>query len=117
MSLRAWRLSAFVALFLGLCTLTSAWAQSVLPIPTLHARVMDETHTLSTQETAALESKLAAYEQSRGTQVVVLMVPTTAPEDIADYTQRVGDTWKIGRASVGDGVLLVVAKDDRRLRI
>ncbi|MDP3836062.1 MAG: TPM domain-containing protein, partial [Hydrogenophaga sp.] len=66
---------------------------------------------------AAIEAKLAAFEQSNGSQVVVVMVATTAPEDIADYTQRLGDAWKIGRADVGDGVLFVIAKDDRRLRI
>jgi len=65
----------------------------------------------------AIESKLAAFEQERGSQVVVVMVPTTAPEDIADYTQRLGDAWKIGRRDVGDGVLFVIAKNDRRLRI
>ncbi|QCB48756.1 YgcG family protein [Hydrogenophaga sp. PAMC20947] len=93
------------------------WAQGVLPVPALQARVMDQTGTLSPQSVAALESKLAAFEQAKGTQIVVLLVPTTAPEDIADYTQRLGDAWKIGRREVGDGLLFVIAKDDRRLRI
>jgi uncharacterized protein len=95
----------------------SAAAQNVLPVPPLTARVMDHTGTLAPAERATLEARLAAFEQARGTQVVVLMVPTTAPEDIADYTQRLGDAWKLGRSDVGDGVLLVVAKDDRRIRI
>lgn len=94
-----------------------ASAQGLVPVPALTARVIDQTGTLDAASLAALETKLAAFEQSNGSQVVVLMVPTTAPEDIADFTQRVGDAWKIGRADVGDGALFVIAKDDRRLRI
>ena len=96
---------------------TPARAQAPLPLPALTARVMDQTGTLSATDVAALEQQLAAFEQQRGTQMVVLLVPTTAPEDIADYTQRLGDAWKIGRRDVGDGLLLVVALNDRRLRI
>ena len=92
-------------------------AQSLQPIPPLSARVIDQTATLTDSQRRALEDKLAAFERERGSQVVVLLVRTTAPEDIADYTQRLGDAWKIGRKAVGDGVLLVVAKDDRTLRI
>lgn len=91
--------------------------QSLQPIPPLSARVIDQTATLTDSQRRALEDKLAAFERERGSQVVVLLVRTTAPEDIADYTQRLGDAWKIGRQAVGDGVLLVVAKDDRTLRI
>jgi uncharacterized protein len=94
-----------------------ALAQGVQPLPSLSARVIDQTGTLDAANLAALEAKLEAFEQERGSQVVVLMVATTAPEDIADYTQRLGDAWKIGRKDVGDGVLFVIAKDDRRLRI
>lgn len=101
---------------LWLCA-SLALAQGVLPLPELRARVMDQTGTVDAASVAAIEAKLAAFEQSKGSQVVVLMVPTTAPEDIADYTQRLGDAWKIGRKDVGDGVLFVIAKDDRRLRI
>lgn len=92
-------------------------AQPLQPIPPLSARVIDQTATLTEPQRRALEDKLAAFERERGSQVVVLLVRTTAPEDIADYTQRLGDAWKIGRKTVGDGVLLVVAKDDRTLRI
>jgi uncharacterized protein len=103
------------------CLLVLVWglaaAQGVQPLPSLSARVIDQTGTLDAANLAALEAKLAAFEQERGSQVVVLMVATTAPEDIADYTQRLGDAWKIGRKDVGDGVLFVIAKDDRRLRI
>lgn len=94
-----------------------ALAQGVQPVPALTAHVMDSTGTLDATQRAALEAKLAAFEQSRGAQVVVLMVPSTQPEDIAAYAQRVGDSWKIGRKSVGDGLLLVVAKNDRKVRI
>jgi len=106
-------------LLVGLLCIAGAWAlaQGVLPLPDLSARVIDQTGTLDAASKAALEAKLAAFEQERGAQVVVLMVATTAPEDIADYTQRLGDAWKIGRPNVGDGVLFVIAKDDRRLRI
>jgi uncharacterized protein len=95
----------------------TARAQDVLPVPALTARVMDSTGTLDAAQRQALEAKLAAFEQARGAQVVVLMVPTTAPEDIAAYAQRVGDSWKIGRKDVGDGLLLVGAKHDRKVRI
>jgi uncharacterized protein len=78
---------------------------------------MDSTGTLNDAQRGALEAKLAAFEQSRGAQLVVLMVPSTQPEDIAAYAQRVGDAWKIGRQGVGDGLLLVVAKNDRKVRI
>ena len=95
----------------------AAWAQGVQAVPALTAHVMDSTGTLSAAQQAALETKLTAFEQARGAQVVVLMVATTQPEDIAVYAQRVGDSWKIGRKSIGDGLLLVVAKNDRTVRI
>lgn len=99
------------------CTGLGALAQGLLPIPALTARVIDQTQTLDSAQRNGLETKLAAFEQRKGSQIVVLMVPTTAPEDIASYTQRVGDTWKIGRKGVGDGLLVVVAKNDRAMRI
>jgi uncharacterized protein len=114
---RTWLL---LVLVLGLCLLVQwghVFAQSPQTIPELRARVMDQTATLDATTLASLESRLAAFEALHGSQLVVLMVATTAPEDIADYTQRVGDAWKIGRKDVGDGVLFVIAKDDRRMRI
>jgi uncharacterized protein len=92
-------------------------AQDVQPVPALSARVMDQTGTLQPAQRDALEAKLAAFEAQAGPQIVVLMVATTQPEDIAAYAQRVGETWKIGRREVGDGLLVVVAKNDRRLWI
>lgn len=111
----AWR-SGWLALALALMPLL-ALAQQVLPLPPLQARVMDQTGTLTPAQRQAMEDKLAAFEQQAGPQIVVLMVPTTQPEDIVDYTQRLGDAWKIGRRQVGDGLLLVVAKKDRAVRI
>ena len=108
---------ALTAIFLVVFVALGAWAQQVLPVPALTARVIDTTGTLQPAEIAALDAKLGALEKDKGSQVVVLMVPTTAPEDIAAYAQRVGDHWKIGRKDVGDGLLLLVAKDDRRVRI
>ena len=99
------------------CLGFAAHAQNLQAIPVLTARVIDTSGTLDAAQTQALEAKLAAFEKARGTQIVVLMVPTTLPEDITDYTQRVGDAWKIGRKDIGDGLLLVVAKNDRTVRI
>ncbi len=107
-------------LCLALLALVShAFAQDggVLPVPALTGHVIDQTNTLGGPQRQALGDKLAAFERERGTQLVVLMVPTTQPEDIAAYAQRVGDTWKIGRREVGDGLLLVVALNDRKVRI
>ncbi len=78
---------------------------------------MDQTGTLNPSDTQSLESQLRVLEQTHGAQVVVLMVQTTSPEDIAAYANRVANQWKIGRAEVGDGVLVVVAKADRKMRI
>jgi len=110
---------AKLALFLIalLACLGGPWAQDVLPVPALTARVVDTTGTLDAAQRQALEQQLAAIEQAKGSQVVVLLVPTTAPEDIASYANRVGNEWKIGRREVGDGVLLVVALRDRKVRI
>jgi uncharacterized protein len=94
-----------------------ALAQDLAGVPPLSARVIDQTSTLSDAQKEAITAKLAALEQGTGSQLVVLIVASTLPEDIAAYGQRVADTWKIGRRDVGDGLLIVVAKDDRRVRI
>ncbi len=95
--------------------LTAAWAQ--VPVPDLSHRVTDLTATLSAEQVSALENKLAAFEAKQGSQIAVLIIPTTQPEDIAQFGIRVADAWKIGRKNVDDGVILIVAKDDRKLRL
>ena len=112
---RIWR--ALAALALLALALGAARAQDLQAIPALTARVIDQTGTLDAAQRQALEAKLTALEAQKGSQLVMLMVGTTAPEDIAAYAFRVASTWKIGRRDVGDGVLVVVAKDDRRMRI
>jgi uncharacterized protein len=104
---------------LGLLWLASmaVHAQDVLPVPPLEGRVIDRTGTLDAAQQQAMEQHLANVEHELGTQMVVLIVPSTLPEDIAAFAQRVGDQWKIGRRDVGDGLLIVVAKNDRRVRI
>ena len=108
-----------LALALSTAALVQAQAQTqdVLPVPPLAARVIDQTATLTPEQRAAIDAKLAAFEAQSGPQIVVLLVPTTAPEDIAAYAQRVAEAWKIGRRDVGDGVVLVVSKGDRKVRI
>lgn len=110
-------LRAGFTLLLLCLTMGLAWAQTVLPVPPLSGHVIDTTGTLSGEQRAALDAKLTALEHDKGSQVVVLMVPTTQPEDIAAYANRVGNAWKIGRKAVGDGLLIVVAKNDHRVRI
>lgn len=104
-------------LLLLACAGAFASAQALKPVPTLTERVIDQTGTLSSADVARLVTKLAEFEASAGPQIVVLMVGSTAPEDITSYAQRVGETWKIGRRDVGDGLLLLIAKDDRKLWI
>lgn len=114
---RALRAGLATALLALAVALVPAWAQDVQPVPALTAHVMDATGTLDATQLQALDAKLDAFEKSSGSQVVMLMVATTQPEDIASYANRVGNSWKIGRKGVGDGLLLVVAKNDRKVRI
>ena len=113
---RPWLLIALLALLL-VCNAPSLQAQEVLAVPALSARVIDQTGTLDAAALGALEAKLAAFEAQAGPQIVVLLVPSTAPEDIASFVQRLGDAWKVGRREVGDGLLVVVAKNDRKVWI
>jgi uncharacterized protein len=86
-------------------------------VPPLAARVTDLTGTLSGQAVTRIEAKLANFEAKKGSQIAVLIVPSTAPEEIEQFSIRVEDAWKLGRKGVDDGVYLVVAKNDRRVRI
>ena len=95
----------------------AAPAHAQQEVPALTAHVIDQTGTLSTAAIQQLENKLTAFEASHGSQVVLLLVPTTQPEDISSYANRVANTWKIGRREIGDGIVVVVAKNDRRARI
>src|SRR3989338_9025725 len=92
-------------------------AQAEVPVPPLKQRVTDLTATLDAQQKQALEARLAAFEKNKGAQLAVLLVPTTQPETIEQFALRVAEAWKLGRKGVDDGALLLVAKDDRALRI
>ncbi len=105
-----------VAALIAFASLVGA-ARAEVPVPALKARVTDLTGTLDAQQKADLESRIAAYEARRGSQIAVLILPTTRPEEIEQYSMRVAEAWKIGRKGIDDGLLLTVAKDDRRLRI
>jgi uncharacterized protein len=118
---RARVLAGFALLWLFGLSLNAA-AQDLQPIPKLSARVTDLTGTLTAEQQSALEQKLAAFEAAKGSQLAVLIVPTTKPEEIEQYSIRVVDQWKLGRGTVNgkrvdDGALLIIAKDDHRIRI
>ncbi len=100
-----------------LALLAAGGATAEVAAPPLSARVTDLTATLNAAQRAALEQKLKAFEERKGAQLAVLLVPSTAPETIEQYAIRVVDAWQLGRKGVDDGLLLLVAKDDRRLRI
>ncbi|HXY95511.1 MAG TPA: YgcG family protein [Steroidobacteraceae bacterium] len=108
---------AGVALPLLLGLAAASGAQDLQPIPPLAARVTDLTGTLTAGQQSALEQKLSAFESAKGAQLAVLIVPTTQPEEIEQYSIRVVDAWKLGRKGVDDGALLIVAKDDHKVRI
>jgi uncharacterized protein len=99
------------------CLLFASVAFAQVPVPPLKARVTDLTDTLSAQQQARLERRLQAFEARRGSQIAVLLVPTTQPETIEQYSIRVVEDWKLGREGVDDGALLLIAKDDRAMRI
>jgi len=102
---------------LGLQFVLPAHAADEVAVPQLKAHVTDLTHTLTPDSARSLESKLVAFEDSKGSQIAVLIVPTTKPETIEQYGIRVADAWKLGRKGVDDGLILLVAKMDRTLRI
>src|SRR5581483_7294982 len=104
--------SAAAALLLTLLASFFAWA---IEVPPLKARVTDMTGTLNGQQRGSLEQTLAEFEARKGAQLAVLIVPTTQPETVEQYAVRVEEAWKLGRKGVDDSVLLVVAKNDRRL--
>jgi uncharacterized protein len=102
-------------LALLVCWPSAAFAD--VAVPPLSGRVVDQTGTLSSGDVASLTQTLKALEARKGSQVAVLIVPTTAPETIEQFSTRVAEAWKVGRKKIDDGAILVVAKDDRKLRI
>jgi uncharacterized protein len=92
-------------------------APAQVPVPKFEALVTDLTGTLTAQQQAALDEKLTAFQRRKGSQIAVLVLPTTEPEHIDQFSIRVADAWKVGRAKEDDGVILIVAKDDRSMRI
>lgn len=95
----------------------SAFASADVAIPLLSSQITDATDTLTSEQRSALEQTLQAFEAKKGSQIAVLIVPTTQPESIEQYSLRVVEQWKLGRKRVDDGVLLIVAKNDRTVRI
>ncbi|WP_442856637.1 TPM domain-containing protein [Burkholderia sp. WSM2232] len=110
-------LRAAIVLLAAVLTLVGTGAAADALVPDLTARVTDETGTLTAEQRADLEQRLKAFEAQKGSQISVLIVPTTQPETIEQYSMRVVEQWKLGRKNVDDGVLLIVAKNDRSLRI
>ena len=115
-SRRALALAAGALAALCLVLVAVASARAAVAIPPV-ARVTDLTGTLRAPERDALEGKLASFEARKGSQIAVLVLPSTEPEDIAQFGIRVADAWKLGRKGVDDGAIVLVAKDDRRMRI
>ena len=113
MILARWPGVALLALILGWHCLAIA----EVSIPALSARVTDQTATFTAEQTLSLEQTLQAFEARKGSQIAVLVVASTLPESIEQYSLRVVEQWKLGRKKIDDGVLLIVAKDDRALRI
>ncbi|TGK00163.1 YgcG family protein [Leptospira langatensis] len=103
----------FLLLF---CLWTAPMFSEPVPIPQLSHRVTDLTGTLTDEEAQSLETKLKEFEKKKGSQVVLLIIPTTGEETIEQYSIRVADEWKIGRKKIADGVIFLVAKDDRKMR-
>ncbi|MGZ5870707.1 MAG: TPM domain-containing protein [Bradyrhizobium sp.] len=104
----------------SLLALLLCWAFAAsadVAVPPLSGRVVDQTGTLSAGDVSSLTQKLRDLETRKGSQVAVLIVPTTAPETIEQYSIRVAEAWKVGRKKIDDGAVLVVAKNDRKLRI
>ena len=105
------------ALVLAFTLCGSLFAVAQVPVPALTGHVTDQTGTLTAEQKATLEQSLTAFEARKGSQLAVLMIASSAPEEIEQYALRVAEQWKLGRKKVDDGAILVVAKNDRTLRI
>jgi uncharacterized protein len=105
------------ALLLACALAWSTLAVAQVPVPALTGHITDQTETLSAAQKSSLEQALTEFEARKGSQLAVLMVASTAPEEIEQFSLRVAEQWKLGRKRVDDGAILVIAKDDRALRI
>ncbi|MBI2749169.1 MAG: YgcG family protein [Burkholderiales bacterium] len=105
------------ALLLAFAFACSALAAAQVPVPPLTGHIIDQTGTLTTEQKATLEQSLTEFEARKGSQLAVLMVASTAPEEIEQFALRVAEKWKLGRKKVDDGAIVVVAKSDRAVRI
>ena len=114
--MRRW-LAAIVTLWLVALSPCALAADGVVPVPRLEARVTDLTGTLARDQQARLETQLAGLERDKGAQIAVLLLPTTQPESIEAFSIRLAEAWKIGRKGADDGILVIVAKNDRAVRI
>ena len=112
---RWWAYFAGLLLFVAQCG--APWGQDLVPVPPLKAHVTDLTRTLSGQQVASLDESLTAFEHRKGSQIAVLLVPTTQPEAIEQYSIRVAEAWKVGRKNADDGAIIIVAKNDHKVRI
>src|SRR5438874_13444657 len=110
-------MNAARACILALVMCWAVAAAADVAVPPLSGRVVDQTGTLSSGDISSLTQTLKNLEARKGSQLAVLIVPTTEPETIEQYSIRVAEAWKIGRKKIDDGAILVVAKDDRKLRI
>lgn len=113
---RPWSLPWSILIVL-LLAFTAVAQDAPVAVPPLTSPVTDLTQTLSAEQKAALESRLRDFEAQKGSQIAVLIVPTTQPESIEEYSIRVAEAWKIGREGPDDGIILLVAKNDRTVRI
>ncbi len=114
---RNWITRVVIAAFLGLAASAAFTQPKLESVPTLQARVTDLTGTLNSEQRASLDQQLRTLEERKGAQLAVLIVSTTQPDSIEQYGLRVVEQWKLGRRKIDDGVLLLVAKEDRRVRI
>ncbi|MEO8018205.1 MAG: TPM domain-containing protein [Pseudomonadota bacterium] len=108
------------AALLTLALLLASYAPAAgaqIPLPKFESLVIDLTGTLTAAQQSALDEKLTAFKARKGSQVALLIVPTTEPEDIAQFGIRLADAWKVGRSGPDDGAIFIVAKDDREMRI
>jgi len=110
------RLCALLLTLMGIFISSMLFAAQIA-IPRLDARVTDLTHTLSPEQITTLTQQLSSLEQAKGSQLAILMLPTTGEETIEQYSIRVTDEWQLGRKGIDDGVLLLIAKDDKKVRI